>query len=377
MFLTLLIALTTPANADVVKPALTEIKAYKSGKVELEIRVSIEALLTGINSQYRRTQDAPQADAYDAIRPLPPEELKRAFDAFVPRFIEHIELRSQNKEIPLAFVSADIPPAGYTQVPRISTLYLRGTLPTNASTLRFYYPAAFGDQAVRVRQIDEQAEQWHWSEWEWIRDGRPSQDFSLTEIVARRSTWEVVKEFVEIGFLHIVPKGQDHILFILGIFFFSHRWRPLLWQVTMFTLAHTITLGLSSAGLISLPARVVEPLIALSIAWIGVENIWANAHTNKRISIARLALVFAFGLLHGLGFASVLTDFGLAPNAFFTSLLSFNLGVEAGQIAVLAAAWLLTIWLHKRPYYQRYVAIPISLLIAVMGLIWFFERLSG
>jgi hydrogenase/urease accessory protein HupE len=148
-----------------------------------------------------------------------------------------------------------------------------------------------------VRQVDEASEKWHWSDWQWLRNDEHSTPFSLTEVFTRQPATQVIATYLVLGFEHILPKGLDHILFILGIFLLSTHLRPLLWQVTMFTVAHTITLGLSMRGVISLPANIVEPLIALSIAWIGIENMFA--HSLHR---SRLVIVFLFGLLHGMGF---------------------------------------------------------------------------
>ncbi len=358
-------------QADVVKPALIEISAKKGGEVSIEIRASIEALLTGINSQYKNTQDAPQADAYDALRVLPADPLTREFNAFSARFLDSIRLQADGKTIPLHITQVDIPPPGYVKVPRISLILLAGQLDTTAKQLQWYYPAAFGDNAVRVRQVDTVNEKWHWSDWQWLRNDKTSQPFSLTEVFRQQSTLEVIASYVELGFVHIIPKGLDHILFILGIFLFSTRLKPLLWQVTMFTVAHTITLGLSMEGWISLPAQVVEPLIALSIAYVGIENIFA-----KNLYNSRLLLVFAFGLLHGMGFASMLADFGMPEHAFITALLSFNVGVELGQLAVITLAFLgMAVWFRHRPHYRQWVLIPGSLLISATGLYWTLQRL--
>jgi hypothetical protein len=139
----------------------------------------------------------------------------------------------------------------------------------------------------------------------------------------------------------------------------------------MFTIAHTITLGLSINGVIDLPANIVEPLIALSIAYIGIENIFA-----KSLHKSRLALVFAFGLLHGMGFAGVLADFGMPDDAFATALISFNIGVELGQIAVIAVAYLLVgIWMSHKPWYHQRVIVPASAFISIVGLYWTYDRI--
>lgn len=359
-------------SADVIKPALVEVTANAGGEVSIEIRTSIEAMLTGINAQYKNTQDSPQAEAYDELRVLQPQQLHEAFEPFKPELLKQVWLKADEQPVALSIKQVDIPDPGYTKVPRTSVIVLEGQVATNAQNLQWYYPSAFGDNAVRVRQVNEAKEQWHWSDWQWIRKDEPSQLFSLSEVFRQPSLLSTVLSYIEIGFTHILPKGLDHILFIIGIFLFSARLKPLFWQVTMFTIAHTITLGLSMNGILSLPANIVEPLIALSIAYIGVENVFArNLHNS------RLLLVFAFGLLHGLGFASVLTDFGMPDDAFAIALISFNVGVELGQIAlILAGYFLLSKWFGQRDWYRAGVIIPGSLLISVTGLYWLAERLE-
>jgi len=373
--LCLAMLIAPPLQADVVKPALIEISAHKTGKVRLEIRASIEALLTGINARYKNTQDAPNASAYDELRAMRAAPLQAKFVTFEADFLDAIQLHAHGAGetviIPLTIDKLEIPEPGYTKVPRISTLWLQGQLPENATALSLTYPTRFSDYAVRVRQVDLEAEKWHWSSWEWVKTERESQAFSLQEIYAEKTIFQTIGEFAQLGFLHILPKGLDHILFILGLFLFSSRLRPLLWQVTMFTLAHTVTLGLATAGYIELPARIVEPLIALSIAYVGLENIFSS-----QLHRHRLILVFAFGLLHGLGFASVLSEFELPQDAFFTSLLSFNVGVELGQLAVITLAWLLLGWFMKSIHYRQFVIIPGSLLIGITGMVWTVERLN-
>ena len=292
-----------------------------------------------------------------------------AFNPFKTRFTEIVELRFDGKRAPLRITGLDIPEPGYTKVPRISLIVLEGQADRSALMVDWYYPASFGDNAVRVRQVDEINEKWHWSQWQWLRDDQRSDPFSLTEVFTEISVWKMVTTYLVSGFEHILPKGLDHILFIIGIFLLSLHLRPLLWQVTMFTVAHTITLGLAMAGYISLPDNIVEPLIALSIAYIGLENIW-----HKTLHKSRLALVFAFGLLHGMGFASVLKDFGMPEDDFLTALISFNVGVELGQLAIIMLAFAVVGWLRHREYYRYAVIIPGSLAIMVTGLYWTVDR---
>ncbi|MCK5665769.1 MAG: HupE/UreJ family protein, partial [Thiotrichaceae bacterium] len=149
----------------------------------------------------------------------------------------------------------------------------------------------------------------------------------------------------------------------------------LLWQVTMFTIAHTITLGLSMNGVINLPANIVEPLIALSIAFIGIENI-----VTPKLHKSRLIIVFFFGLLHGMGFASVLSDFGMPENDFAAALISFNIGVEIAQVAIILLAYFFIAYLLRRQLaneqqYRKMVVIPGSLFIAIIGLYWTYDRI--
>lgn len=375
--LILLVSILNLSNAlaDVVRPALIEISAFKTGEVKLEVRASIEALLTGINAKYKNTQNAPTAREYDVLRVMQAPELLAQFNRFEAEFLSSVVLTAVTpkgkQSIPLRMDTVEIPEPGYTKVPRISTLWLQGELPDDATAISLRYPVRFSDFAVRVRQVDLDEEKWHWSNWEWIKVERESQAFSLTEIYAQKTIVETIVEFVKLGFVHILPRGTDHILFILGLFLFCRTLSPLLWQITMFTLAHTVTLGLATAGYIELSPRIVEPLIALSIAYVGFENVW-----SKELHRGRLILVFCFGLLHGLGFASVLSDFELPKNAFFTSLLSFNVGVELGQLSVIVMAMLLVGWYMKSPNYRRYVIVPGSVIIAVIGAFWTLERLN-
>jgi len=360
------------ALADVVKPALVEINVNSEKLIHVEVRASIEALLTGINAKYKDTRNAPNAAEYDELRQMSASELQQAFVSFRQPFLQSIFLKTADETVPLQIESVEIPPTGYTKVPRISVIHLTAILPESADALQWYYPAKFGDNAVRVRQIDAANHKWHWSQWQWLRDDEASNLFSLTEIVARQSTLDVIVSYIEIGFEHIVPKGLDHILFIVGLFLLSTHFRPLLWQVTMFTVAHTITLALSMNNVVELPPNVVEPLIALSIAYVGVENILA-----KELHKSRLMLVFLFGLLHGLGFAGVLSDFGMPVDDFAVALISFNVGVELGQLAVILTAFvLLRFWFKNKLVYRKIVVVPGSTFISIVGMYWFLERLE-
>lgn len=171
------------------------------------------------------------------------------------------------------------------------------------------------------------------------------------------------------GFRHVIPLGLDHMLFMLGLFLLLPRWKPLLGQSLLFTVAHSITLSLAVLGWVSVPGKLVEILIAVSIAWIGIENLM-----TRKLGRQRLILVFAFGLLHGLGFASVLAEKldGIPRDKLTGPLLGFNVGVELAQITVLCAAFLILIPLRK---WTLQVQIVGSALVAMAGVGWVIERI--
>ncbi|UTW46368.1 HupE/UreJ family protein [bacterium SCSIO 12696] len=180
---------------------------------------------------------------------------------------------------------------------------------------------------------------------------------------------DIVPLYLRLGFTHILPLGLDHVLFVLGLFFLNRRLKPLLWQVTAFTLAHTLTLGMAAAGLLEFNIRWVEALIALSICYVAIENL-----ATDKLQPWRPLVVFIFGLLHGIGFASVLSDIGLPDGEFFPALISFNVGVELGQLTVIALAWLLLLKWMDAPWYRQRIVMPACSLIALTGFWWFIER---
>ena len=176
--------------------------------------------------------------------------------------------------------------------------------------------------------------------------------------------------FIKAGFEHIIPQGLDHILFVLGLFFSTLKLRSLILQVTAFTFAHSITLALAALGFVNLQLSVVEPLIFLSIVWVAFENTFFKKTTKWRPLV-----VFSFGLLHGLGFATLLTEYGLPKDNFISLLLAFNVGVEFGQFAVLLAAFILVRLIYLKTKYKNQLKIPASIMIGCTGLFWFIESI--
>ncbi|HSZ34484.1 MAG TPA: HupE/UreJ family protein [Puia sp.] len=179
--------------------------------------------------------------------------------------------------------------------------------------------------------------------------------------------------YLKLGYLHILPLGFDHILFIVSLFLLSPKLKPVLWQATAFTVAHSITLGLAIYQIITPPTKIIEPLIAISIMYVAMENIF-----SPRLKASRIAVVFLFGLVHGMGFAGALGQIGLPKKDYLLSLVMFNAGVELGQITVILLAYfLLAKWFSDKPYYRKVIVIPISILIAVIAGYWTFVRVMG
>jgi hydrogenase/urease accessory protein HupE len=176
--------------------------------------------------------------------------------------------------------------------------------------------------------------------------------------------------YLKMGYTHIIPFGIDHILFVLGIFLLKPNLKTVIWQATAFTIAHSITLGLAVYGLIRPQSSIIEPVIALSIVFIGVENI-----ITKDLKWWRLIVIFMFGLIHGCGFAGALADAGLPENDFVLALISFNGGVELGQITViLTAFFLFGKWFADKSWYRSRITIPVSLCISLIAVYWTIER---
>jgi hydrogenase/urease accessory protein HupE len=207
---------------------------------------------------------------------------------------------------------------------------------------------------------------------EWLEGGQRSASFAVMSPAPPVDRLSTARRYLTLGFTHIVPNGLDHMLFVLGIYLLSSRLRSVLWQVSAFTVAHSITLGLSLYGIVAMSPRIVEPMIALSIAYVAIENVFLSELKSWRI-----ALVFAFGLLHGMGFAGALKELALPRSEFLTALLTFNVGVEAGQLTVIAAALLLVGWhCSNRVWYRSRIVVPVSALIACTAVYWTIERLS-
>jgi hypothetical protein len=246
------------------------------------------------------------------------------------------------------------------------TIHYSGDIPPRVATFTWRYDLTYAAYALSV-ESDGDAQ----PATQWLEGSERSRAFPLAKHVVPPTGWQTARQYLALGFTHILPFGLDHILFVLGLFLLTTKIRPVVAQVTTFTIAHSITLALTMYGVVSLPARIVEPLIALSIVYIAAENLFV-----RTLSSRRLAVIFGFGLLHGMGFAGVLRELGLPRNQFVTALVTFNVGVEVAQLTVIATATLLfAYWHREKAWYRPRFAVPASLVIALTGAIWTVARI--
>jgi hypothetical protein len=362
--LALLPPVGAPPRAHEIRPAVATLSIAAGDGYELKLVANLEAMLAGIGAEHTDSTAAPGGRLYAELRPLAPDALRRRFEAFAPTLLERLEIAFDGARSVPRLVSVSVPAVGDLALARISTVVLEGAIPAGARTLRWSYPPALGSSVLRIVRPGA-AE----PEALLLSDGATSEPIPLETGPARHwlaTAWD----YLALGFTHILPKGLDHILFVLGLYLLSTEWRPLLVQVTAFTIAHSLTLALGLYGIVDVPAAIVEPLIALSIVYVAVENL-----VTSRLTPWRPFVVFAFGLLHGLGFAGILQEIGLPRADYVLALVSFNVGVELGQLAVIALAFVATgLWFRNRSWYRARVVVPASLAIAAAGLFWTLER---
>lgn len=346
-------------------------------------------------------------DAYYALSRASADAQRQQIQGLLPQVLQGLQLYIGHQRLPLILQSYSLPALSAQDfqdpaVDHFTTLHLIGVLPATQDPLWLMVP--YGSKVDYPVAFIVQIPSAHISATSWIEEGSNESDpFDWAGVapqagsaaaaaavpasqgpvaVARRPASNALADMVDtmpwykqlfmylrLGFHHIVPEGTDHILFVLGLFFLGITWRKLISQTTVFTVAHATTLFLSTYGIFSLPSKYVEPAIACSIAFIALENVF-----RPRLGIGRLAVVFSFGLIHGLGFASSLSEVPFPKHRFIVALLGFNFGVDWGQLFIIGIAFLLVGWWRNRPWFRGRVAIPCSLAIAAIGLFWAVQR---
>lgn len=345
----------------------------EDGVVELQLHFDVPAFVLGKASGEISEKDVAE------LLVLPPERLENQLREAAARCV--IRIQTDRGELPFTmkvFPAADALLEWHrsgSPLPIMLDAEFEAKLPPGTRQIVFWFPSIIDGLVLTVERPFEK-------EWMEGLDANgasapltiQSSDKTQTVQPAQAGSisyfFGVLLTFVGMGFHHIVPEGLDHMLFVIGLVLLNPWFRPLAWQVSAFTLAHSITLGLSVFGVFQMPADVVEPLIALSILFVCLENLFTD-----HIKPWRVVLVFAFGLIHGLGFARAVSDLGLARQNILSALLGFNAGVELGQLTVIGVALSLLVWFRNNSYYRKAVAIPLSGIIAVVAWIWTLQRL--
>ncbi len=357
--LILLAALATaarPARAHEIGKTQATASFFDSGRYQIDIIVDPDALVAKLRGADRTSTAAAMARG--------PRDAQIA--SLGPAFLDAIDLRFDGVRAKPRFTYLPASALGdFASAP--SVVRLEGLAPPLTDQLTLAYRLAVGTYALNIRIGDAP------QRTIWVDGPRASEPVSLLHAPPPAARTTIAWQYLRLGFVHILPNGLDHILFVVGLFLLSATWRPLLTQISAFTIAHSITLGLTMYGIVSLPPRLVEPLIAVSIVYVAIENL-----LTADLQPWRVALVFSFGLLHGMGFAGVLRDVGLPGRDYLPALVAFNAGVEAGQLTVIAMAFGIVAYWRRNPHdYRRVVVQPASIAISLVGLFWTLQRAIG
>ena len=360
----LLILMTPQASAHPLTFVESELILKKDGTFQVEMTCDLDALALGVS------QNTDDNKLVETLRKLSPQQFEVQVERLRELFRRRVRVRFNG--IPavfdVIFPDYGTTPIIYQEIPTVLglTARLTGTVPATATEVEFFASRTFQEVHLTIKDEARLI-----SQRSVITRGARSDPFMLTEPFIQTNQTEVALHYLKLGFLHILPTGVDHILFILCLFLLSTRIRLLVWQVTCFTLAHALTLTLATLDIIMLAPKIVEPLIAFSIACVAIENIF-----TQRLSLRRPIIIFLFGLIHGLGFSEVLRALDIPTNERLISLLSFNVGIELGQLIVLGAAFATVGWFQHQRWYRSRIVVPASSIIALVGLVWTIERVA-
>jgi len=350
-----------------LRPAIANFNIYEKNDIingNLSIRLNLEAIIAEIGLEHSNTEKSKESKEYENLRNMSSFELLEKFNSKVKNFQNKIYLKSSNSDYNLTLLNINIPEVGNTKIIR-DTIINFDIKDLKDEDLMFAWDNNLGSIILRVNSVDNEA-----LYSGLIETGKKSDWFSAIN-KSKKGLTDNIKSYIQLGFKHIIPKGLDHILFVLALFLLSSKLKPLILQVSIFTLAHTITLFLGAINLIKISALIVEPIIALSIFFVAIENLF-----TENIKKLRPYIIFIFGLLHGLGFAGVLNEIGISDELFISSLISFNIGVELGQISIIILSYIfIALLFQKKSWYRNRITRPLSLIIATVGLYWFIQRI--
>ena len=352
-----------------IRPSIADYK-IEENILYFDIRLNAELILSGIDaSNITDTNSSPLSATYDDLRSLTRENLKILLIESWDDIQSKINLNINEVSTKFELVDINIEANRDFEISRDSIIYLKYELDEDDEFLTFKWSEKYGPIIIReINELKKEDDLYT----EYLQAGLQTDKIFIKSENTQSIFKSIINYFI-LGIQHIIPKGLDHILFIVGLFFFSVTLRPLLIQVTMFTIAHSITLIFVSVSYINVNPLIVEPIIALSIAYVGIENIFRQ-YVKEYM---RYIIIFFFGLLHGLGFALVLSDIGYQSSKLIVNLISFNLGIEAAQIFIILSLYvLLGIKFSNKKYYRYIFQVPVSLFIALVGIYWFFERIN-
>ena len=369
LFIIISIFFCNSSIAHEIKPSIADF-TYDENYLNIEVRLNAELILSNIDaSNISNTNSSPLTEIYDRYRLLDKKDLENSILESWKDISSNIDIKINNKLKKIELINIDTQVVKNFEISRDTIISFRVLLNKSSEKFTFKWIKNYGPIILRENndlKIEDELVT------EYLQSGTESDPIFFTENNFRSMFTSFTKFFV-LGIQHIIPKGLDHILFIFGLFLFSSSLNKLIKQITIFTIAHSITLIFVSLSLIKINPQIVEPIIALSIVYVGLENIFKNYIKEYM----RYVVILFFGLLHGLGFALVLSDIGYRSSKLFLNLISFNIGIEVAQISIILFLYLLiAIKFAKNKYYRIAFQIPSSILIASIGLYWFAERIG-
>lgn len=377
-----LLCLVAPqkSTAHELLPTIADMSLAQDGVLILDFRINLEALLAGVDlDAVSNTDDDTASDAYDALRRRPGAEIEIRAPEIIDAW-NAVPLVTSSAPVTLELRSLTLSDDIDFELPRIAEMRVAGLLPPDAETVVIRWPAGSGALVLRQQGVSEPYTG-------YLNGGTTSPAILLGE-APEFPPQQVILEYLPLGVAQVLPRGLDHMLFVLGLFLLSAHWRPLVWQLSLFALGFAVTMGLAALGHLSVPAHVVAPVMAASVVYVAIENL-----IDRALSLRRLLLVFCFGLFHGLAFAAGFSVVDVPDAQVLVALAGYGLGVEIGQLAVIAIAGFglrVCVLLAGRsalndaeapaasyPVMFRAVSFPLSLAMAVTGLIWCVQRLTG
>lgn len=366
----LLASIAQAAHAHLLNMSLVDLTVAADGMVEVRLALDLSSELGGPAAYYAASR---------AVSPLEDAEL----NVLAQRAAGAVVLLHDETRVPLRPIALHMPRDALEVFlsgrawPR-ADLRLRGSLAAAADTgaVRVVFAPSFTFEEPIAVTLREGAT--GRTVTRWLIAGQRSPLLGLgragapvAAAIDAEPVQAIVTRYLRQGFLHILPLGIDHLLFVAGLFLGVRSVRQLVALISVYTVAHSITLGLAAYSLVEIDSGIIEPAIALSIVWVGVENL----RPQRRLRW-RALLVFALGLVHGLGFAGALRESGLPADGTMWALGSFNVGIELGQLVVLALLLGVTWGWRSKHWYGARIVRPGSIAIAAIGALWTVERLA-